>query len=208
MATTTFTMNNNWAKTPMFDVDPYSMPPVPGRKYIPYQGPTYECTDDVEDLFNGLSLGEKGETPAQAAVRLGRIVYAHRGGSDDTCAICLENMKDQNAQFTPCGHGFHSRCLHAWTGESGRRSCPACRTDMYPNDLARNRTSVEEDYSTRDLVRIWASATAPLEIDEHGYSSSAEDTMGELTEGEEEHVNEIYVAWLEQQNEDSELELA
>ena len=198
--TTAFSMNTNWSKTPMFDVDPYSLPCRPGRKNIPFQKHTYECTDTVDELFNGLSLGEKGETPKETAVRMGRILYSHRGGEEELCAICLDSMKGHNVQFTPCGHGFHSKCLHKWTGENEMRSCPACRTDMFPNDAARNRTLFGEDHSTRDLVMIWTEVTGPIQIDSD-YSSSAEDSDGNpLSQREAEHVNEIYDAWLQQEN--------
>lgn len=48
---------------------------------------------------------------------------------DDTCPICLEELKDLTTCITPCGHIFCSGCLHTSnnTNHSSKNKCPMCR---------------------------------------------------------------------------------
>lgn len=45
---------------------------------------------------------------------------------DDTCAICLEDMKEnEDVIVLPCHHGFHQNCIGTWL--SAHNVCPTCR---------------------------------------------------------------------------------
>ena len=50
----------------------------------------------------------------------------------DTCSICLDECTSQNGVKTPCGHGFHAKCLNMWkkSGRANANTCPCCRTLM------------------------------------------------------------------------------
>jgi hypothetical protein len=49
--------------------------------------------------------------------------------SDDSCAICLEKMEDEdNVRGLDCAHVFHVACVDKWLSRQ-RSSCPVCRID-------------------------------------------------------------------------------
>ncbi|KAF8787821.1 E3 ubiquitin-protein ligase AMFR like protein [Argiope bruennichi] len=52
----------------------------------------------------------------------------------DDCAICWDKM--ETARKLPCGHLFHTSCLHSWLEQV--TNCPTCRTSLVPK---RNTTS-------------------------------------------------------------------
>ena len=50
-----------------------------------------------------------------------------------TCCICLEDLKNYDAFYTPCLHRFHTDCIQQWLDQkkyARRIDCPACRTDI------------------------------------------------------------------------------
>ncbi|VVA09904.1 PREDICTED: receptor homology region [Prunus dulcis] len=50
--------------------------------------------------------------------------------SEETCAICLENYKDEEIlKVLPCQHEFHSSCVDSWLTKWGT-FCPVCKHDM------------------------------------------------------------------------------
>jgi hypothetical protein len=55
----------------------------------------------------------------------------HQVDSDDTCAICIETMDDQDdVRLLKCGHIFHSECIDPWLTVR-RACCPLCKADYY-----------------------------------------------------------------------------
>ena len=67
---------------------------------------------------------------SSASKKLCRGMPANKGPQacrgDGQCAICLGCMTDSTwQQELPCGHTFHSICVHPWL--SLRASCPICR---------------------------------------------------------------------------------
>ena len=44
----------------------------------------------------------------------------------DTCSVCLEDLT--GAMRLPCGHVFHSTCIHKWFVRHG--TCPTCRATV------------------------------------------------------------------------------
>lgn len=51
---------------------------------------------------------------------------------DDDCPICCASMQGATVSRTPCGHHFHTECLHRQfaTRASNNLSCAICRTDL------------------------------------------------------------------------------
>nr|CAD7256095.1 unnamed protein product [Timema shepardi] len=47
-----------------------------------------------------------------------------------SCTICWEDMEPYTAQSTPCGHIFHSECLHL-SLKSTEDTCPLCRWPLH-----------------------------------------------------------------------------
>eukprot|EP00429_Kryptoperidinium_foliaceum_P045751 CAMPEP_0176104352 /NCGR_PEP_ID=MMETSP0120_2-20121206/52361_1 /TAXON_ID=160619 /ORGANISM="Kryptoperidinium foliaceum, Strain CCMP 1326" /LENGTH=223 /DNA_ID=CAMNT_0017438455 /DNA_START=61 /DNA_END=729 /DNA_ORIENTATION=- len=71
------------------------------------------------------SLAETRETGADAALRRGP---RHANLTEETCAICLDNLK--HPQRFWCGHRFCSACAEAWLHRS--ETCPICRRIAKP----------------------------------------------------------------------------
>ncbi|GFW28107.1 e3 ubiquitin-protein ligase AMFR [Trichonephila clavipes] len=63
-------------------------------------------------LENNFSLATKEELDANS----------------DDCAICWDRM--ESARKLPCGHFFHTSCLHSWLEQV--TNCPTCRTSLVP----------------------------------------------------------------------------
>ena len=43
-----------------------------------------------------------------------------------TCAICIDDLRDEDATRLPCSHVFHKRCVAGLQ----TRVCPVCRADF------------------------------------------------------------------------------
>ena len=54
---------------------------------------------------------------------------------DNTCAICLCEMTDDENTYTipECNHKFHTNCALQWYRQTEQTNCPLCRSN--PNDL-------------------------------------------------------------------------
>ncbi|MAP24741.1 MAG: hypothetical protein CMM87_04315 [Rickettsiales bacterium] len=50
-------------------------------------------------------------------------------GEEETCPICLEELKDLTTSITPCGHIFCSNCLHN-SNQHNSNKCPMCRSQF------------------------------------------------------------------------------
>ena len=49
--------------------------------------------------------------------------------SMNTCAICIGEIEcDDPITALPCGHCYHSTCVHIWLRQSG--TCPICRSEV------------------------------------------------------------------------------
>ena len=54
-----------------------------------------------------------------------------------TCSTCLELLTPSDVlSSAPCGHIFHSCCILQWL-ETGKSSCPQCRSKCYEKQLRR-----------------------------------------------------------------------
>ncbi len=47
------------------------------------------------------------------------------------CAICFENIAC--SYHLMCGHGYHFKCIEAWTKRSIYKTCPLCRKKIERN---------------------------------------------------------------------------
>lgn len=48
---------------------------------------------------------------------------------DDTCAICLDKMQEnEDVIVLPCRHGFHQNCIGTWL--NAHNVCPTCRQSV------------------------------------------------------------------------------
>jgi len=68
----------------------------------------------------------------EAARNKRRIIIQSRYNVDETCAICLNNMKNTSVKFIPCGHVFHNECLNKLMMSrcSSKNNCPHCRAQI------------------------------------------------------------------------------
>ena len=70
--------------------------------------------------------------------------------SDETCSICIENIKMKYK--LECGHSFCYLCLKF--SLLGRAStCPLCRSDV-PRDILENATYDEQTINTQSEISI------------------------------------------------------
>ena len=44
----------------------------------------------------------------------------------ETCPVCYDSIATDWCHL-PCGHAFHSKCIHEWEKESLKMECPLCR---------------------------------------------------------------------------------
>lgn len=81
-------------------------------------------------------IGGPSEMPAIAApvklsfetvrTRLDEL-YGGAGSHDDSCVICLVDIKDQGALALACTHPFHTACMAQWLTKAHSPRCPVCR---------------------------------------------------------------------------------
>ena len=65
---------------------------------------------------------------------------SYRGGifadeiTDSTCAICIEELEDNDTCTTQCGHKYHLHCILSTYDLNGGKNiiCPMCRLDIIP----------------------------------------------------------------------------
>tara|TARA_B110000208_G_C11787590_1_gene436180 strand:+ start:1241 stop:1927 length:687 start_codon:yes stop_codon:yes gene_type:complete len=46
----------------------------------------------------------------------------------ETCAICLDTIKNKDKFTTSCNHSYHTLCIKKWAEK--KNSCPLCRQDI------------------------------------------------------------------------------
>jgi len=54
------------------------------------------------------------------------VVHASIITDDRSCAICMEDVLQNEEVFLPCMHFYHSACINRW--QRRQRTCPACRS--------------------------------------------------------------------------------
>ena len=64
------------------------------------------------------------------------------------CPTCLESFNSSKSTVTtdPCGHLFHEDCIRPWL-ETGKRTCPKCRTEISRKKLLRVYVSSSDGIS-------------------------------------------------------------
>ena len=60
-----------------------------------------------------------------------RVMIELKYKKNDTCALCLEDMKNKKVQHTPCGHTFHMNCLEMQFSKYYNYRCSLCRYQIY-----------------------------------------------------------------------------
>ena len=72
---------------------------------------------------------------AAAIARLPTRVYAkpRAGGTELTCAICLEDVAEgEVVRSLPCLHSYHAACIDRWLGQSAE--CCVCKHNVLYTD--------------------------------------------------------------------------
>lgn len=65
------------------------------------------------------------------------------------CAICLNSYTQDDCQFTPCFHGFHSECIFKWL--ENKKICPICKNDVSVLvDAMPDSSKIERDDTSSD----------------------------------------------------------
>ena len=80
------------------------------------------------------AVGRARGVGAAAIARLPTRVYAARaGGTELTCAICLEDVAEgEVVRSLPCLHSYHAACIDRWLGQSAE--CCVCKHNVLYTD--------------------------------------------------------------------------
>ena len=76
-------------------------------------------------FVNGVEVGPppRARSLTQVHVKDGRV------GQETQCAVCLRDYEEDDVcSMLPCGHSFHSPCIHEWI--KTRPNCPMCRQEL------------------------------------------------------------------------------
>ena len=90
---------------------------------------------------------------------------------DIACSTCLESFTlDCDVSTTPCGHVFHTKCIHKWI-KNERRDCPQCRQSCSLDQLMKiyfsgtNNNSDKETKTQRMKInqekKPWTKVVSP-----------------------------------------------
>ena len=114
----------------------------------------------------------------EAARNKRRIIIQTCYNADETCAICLNNMKNTSVKFIPCGHVFHNECLNKLMMSrcQSKNNCPHCRALIKISEESESEWESEEEW---------------------GAESGAEEDEVEEDEVEEDEVEEGEVVLVE-----------
>ena len=88
-------------------------------------GVVFDLADEM-DLIDIITLVKKRKQQVPVLGLSGseeRVI-----GDDETCPICVENLKDSTIVKTQCGHLFHNACIQQWRVE--KNNCPYCRAEL------------------------------------------------------------------------------
>lgn len=64
--------------------------------------------------------------------------------SDDPCSICFDEIQSIDAEFLPCCHKFHAKCILPWISE--HKKCPLCKISIY----ASHENVIQNEYSVNE----------------------------------------------------------
>ena len=82
---------------------------------------------------------------------------------DNTCAICLCEMNEDESIYTipECNHKFHTNCALQWYRQTNQTNCPLCRStpDIWPGINIGSR-----DGRIRLWKRLGRRKTCPKEV--------------------------------------------
>ena len=91
--------------------------------------------------------------------------------NDDECPICCTSMQGEIVSRTPCGHHFHTECLHKQfaANTANQLLCAICRTDLQqslPEELQRKFVRAPQLSTRLDNVgQRWGSELVDLLVD-------------------------------------------
>lgn len=89
--------------------------------------------------------------PRQIAIDKQRRTISIRSSSDETCAICLDSMRDKCVTNLQCGHSLHLTCFKTMKTSllTSKHKCPVCRSAY---------TAGEDTQSLVGLINVVRSA--------------------------------------------------
>lgn len=112
-----------------------------------------ECCCYEEQMVIPIAIGDQ-----QTKCDFKRKTYIKFG---QECPICIEPIiRKQDAYLTPCGHGFHKKCIFdafeaKWkTKWASQFYCPMCRCRLGQIDIE-NRYNYSNNNGLDDLENFW-----------------------------------------------------
>jgi hypothetical protein len=58
-----------------------------------------------------------------------KITDSFQTVDEDSCPICMMELREEKILKLRCEHRFHSSCIRDWNETNS--SCPVCRMDVY-----------------------------------------------------------------------------
>ncbi|KAJ6804598.1 putative RING-H2 zinc finger protein RHA1a [Iris pallida] len=88
------------------------------------------------------------------------VLYKELSDEEERCAVCLYEVEaaDEVRRLSNCRHVFHKGCLDRWIGHDHQRTCPLCRTPLFPDDTP-EEAALDE--------RFWEAARLPDSSSSH-----------------------------------------
>ena len=183
-----FTEVTDWNSKPLFKVEPETLPSVSIYTKTETEKYNYDCfcLEELDIRLASVVLATD-KTPSETAKEMERVILSTRSIPETTCSICLSNIHGWS-KHTPCGHVFHSKCLTKWTNDACKRTCPSCRTDLFPHDQERNRgEQASIDDQLENFVLQWMQDIN--QEDEQQPPSEEEDDGSECSEYTETEIH-------------------
>ena len=99
----------------------------------------------AEDTYEPAQLGpaeRPAERPGQRPEQRDERPESMPIFGDRECLICLDENEVNGWEWTPCSHGFHSKCLRDWL--CVRPVCPMCSQPVFsPKPLRKREIEIE-----------------------------------------------------------------
>ncbi len=84
-----------------------------------------------------------------------RVDFGPYAKIDDKCAVCFEQLKNEDVAIIECQHAYHPKCLGNWI--KVKPACPTCQRDIEPGTV----TIMKTDGTTVEPVAAPQPVAAP-----------------------------------------------
>lgn len=74
------------------------------------------------------------------------------------CSVCLSEYAEgeECCRLAACGHAFHRRCVERWLKGCSAATCPLCRAEAVPEEVAADYRRLEEEVESGWIEKEFA----------------------------------------------------